>query len=124
MTKTARFSYAMNRGANFVWTKIFDPAKVSREECEKEDCLHRDYGTPMTAHCAVCHDSIFMNKRQLGKPEVQEKLKNICRKCQMPPADDPPMYPPYDDYELPKELQGGPEAWIKPYEEYKKDRIE
>ena len=31
MTKTARFSYAMSRAADFVWTKIFDPTKVSRE---------------------------------------------------------------------------------------------
>ena len=107
MTKTKRFTYAMGRGANFVWTKIFDPAKVDQQECEKEDCLHRDYGTPMTAHCAVCHDSIFKYKRQLGNTEVQEALKNICGKCVMPPDDDPVVSPPFPDYKLPEALQGG-----------------
>lgn len=57
MNKTKKFTYALGkRASNFIWTKIFDPTKVDPQSCEAEDCLHRHYGTPMTAHCAVCHD--------------------------------------------------------------------
>ena len=104
MTKTKRFTYAMGRAANFVWTKIFDPTKVDPTECADADCLHRDYGTPMTAHCAVCHDSIFKYKRQLGNPEVQQALKDICGKCEMPPVADPEMPPAFPEYVEPTEL--------------------
>ena len=89
MTKTQYFSYQLGSdAANWAWTNLFDPAKVTREICEQEDCLHRCYGTALTANCGTCYDQIFEYAAHLSDPEVQQALKKTCNKCEVPPVED------------------------------------
>ena len=108
MNKTKRFSYVLgSRAADFIWTRIMDPEKVDKATCEQEDCLHRAYGTAMTAHCGICYDQIFKYKRALGNSQVQEALRGVCGKCEIPPVADPQAPAPYPNYTAPTDL---PEA--------------
>ena len=58
-----------------------DPEKVDRASCEQHDCLHRSYGTAMTAHCGVCYDQIFNYRRVLKKEDIQDALKGVGVRC-------------------------------------------
>ena len=108
MNKTQRFSYLLGRNvANFIWSKIMDPEKVDRASCEQNDCLHRSYGTDMTANCGICYDQIFNYRRGLGNAQIQEALRGVCGKCEIPPVADPALPAPYPNYSPPEEL---PEA--------------
>ena len=90
MTKTQYFSYQIGTGyADWAWENLFDPAHVTRETCEEEDCLHRCYGTAMTSNCGLCYDYIFTYASQIGVPEVQQLVKEKCNKCKAPPTEDP-----------------------------------
>ena len=81
-----------------------DPEKVDRATCEQNDCLHRSFGTDMTAHCGICYDQIFKYRRVLGRAEIQEALKGVCGKCEIPPVADPELPEPYPNYAPPTEL--------------------
>ena len=81
-----------------------DPEKVDKASCEQNDCLHRSFGTEMTAHCGICYDQIFKKRRVLGRAQIQEELRGVCGKCEIPPVADPALPEPYHDYEPLTEL--------------------
>ena len=102
MTKTQYFSYSLgSEGAKWAWETLFNSTKVTRETCEDEDCLHRCYGTAMTANCGVCYDTIAKNAKSLNDPDVQQTVKETCHKCEVPPAEDPALPEEFPAYEIP-----------------------
>jgi len=124
MTKTQYFSYSLGSGAaNWAWATLFDSTKVTRESCEREDCLHRCYGTAMTANCGQCYDQIDKYAKQglLGHPQVQEALKETCNKCAVPPAADQELPPEFQAYVAPTFKE--PKTFVE-YEDALLDAIE
>lgn len=101
MTKTEYFSYALGSGAaGWAWANIFVPEKVTRESCERVDCLHRCYGTAMTSHCGQCYDYVFKYAAHLSNASVQAQLKEVCGRCEVPAVADPEVpaeFPAYAD---------------------------
>ena len=102
MNKTTGFSYKLGRNANFFWSNFIDPTKVDRAFCEQHDCLHRSYGTAMTAHCGVCFDEIFNAVRGPINAQIKKRLKSVCGKCETPPVADPALPAPFPNYAPPE----------------------
>lgn len=103
MNLTQNFTFKLRGHADWLFSDIV--TNVSRDDCEREDCFHRAYGTDMSAHCGICYDQINKNASKLTRDkEVQAKLKTICGRCTVPPAADPAAPAPFRNYEPPNPL--------------------